>query len=118
MCCPFQDAPGVLCRTVQEVHECLTPAIQSSGLIDLEMLEVAEKDPSGPTSAGRAPSLMPRVEPPVSVTTPSEPSALEPGGAAPPEELTFVPRQRPPPPPSFSLLWADESDLPPLEQAD
>ena len=92
--------------------------IQSGNLVDLEMLEVAEKDQVPAASTQRAPSAMPRVEPPVGVTTPSEPSTLEPGEATPPEELTLVPRQRPQPPPGFSLSWADESDSPPPEQAD
>ena len=46
---------GVLYRAVQELHECLASVIQSSNLLDLEMLDVAEKDPMAPTSEGRAP---------------------------------------------------------------
>ena len=57
--------------------------------------------PHGPHSEGTTPLPMPRVEPPVSVTTPSEPSISEPEEATLPEELTLVPRQRPPPPLAF-----------------
>ena len=39
--------PGVLCRVVQELCECLTSVIQSGDLLDLEMLGVAEKDLMG-----------------------------------------------------------------------
>ena len=96
---------GMLCGAVQELHQSITSMIQIGNLPDLEILDVAEKDHVAPTFEGRAPLLMPRVYPPVSVTTPSELSALEPEQAAPPEELTLVPRQRPPPPPGFSLPW-------------
>ena len=50
---------GVLCGAVQELHECLASMIQSSNLLDLEMLDVAEKDPVAPTSEGRAPCQCP-----------------------------------------------------------
>ena len=109
---------GVPCTAVQELCGCLTSMIQSGNMVDLEMLDVAEKDPVAPASEGGAPSPMPRAEPPVSVTTPGELIALEPEEAAPWKELTLVPRQRPPPPPGFSLQWADESDSTPLEQMD
>ena len=107
----------VLCRAVQELHECLASVIQSSNPLDLGMLDVAEKDPVPPASEGRSPSLIPQVEPPIGVTVPGEASTLEPGEATQPEGLTLVPRQRLLPPPAFSLLWADESDPPPLVQA-
>ena len=81
------------------------------------MLDVAEKDPVVPAFEGRSPSLIPAVGPPIGVTAPNELHALEPGGAAQPEGLTLVLRQRPLPPTSFSLSWADESDPPPMEQA-
>ena len=108
----------VLCRAVLELHECLASIIQSGNLLDLEMLDVAEKDPLAPASEGRAPSPMPRAEPLVGAIVPSELSASEPGEATPPEELTLVPRWRPLPLPGFSLSWADESNPSPLEQAD
>ena len=92
--------------------------IQGGDMVDLEMLDVAMKDPVAPTFEGRAPSVMPRLEPPVGVTTPGKPITLEPEEATPPEEPTLVPRWRPSPPPGFSLQWADKSDSPPQEQAD
>ena len=46
--------------------------VESGNLVKLEMLEVAEKDPVVSASAWKAPSPMPRREPPVSVTAPSE----------------------------------------------
>ena len=91
--------------------------IQSSDLLDLGMLDLVEKDPMAPTSEGRVPSPIPRAEPPIGVTAPSELNTSEPGEAAQPQELTLVPRERPLPPPGFSLWWADESAPPPLEQA-
>ena len=87
--------PGVLWRVVQELCECLTSVIQSGNLVDLEMLDMAEKDPMAPTSEVRALLPMPRKEPLVSVTSPSEPSTLEPEDTTPPEECALVPRWRP-----------------------
>ena len=107
--------PGVLCRAVQELCECLTYVIQSGNLFDLEILDVAEKDPMPLTPEGRASS--PRVDPLVGVTTPSEPSTSEPVEAAPPEELALMPRWRPPSPPGLSLTWADEHETPQPEWA-
>ena len=107
--------PGVFCGALQELHECLASVIQSSNLLDLEMLDVAEKDHVAPASEGRAPLLIPRTESLVSATIPSELSASEPGEATPPEELALVPRLRPSPPSGFSLSWADESDPSPQE---
>ena len=40
-------SPWALCRVVQELCECLTSVIQSGDLLDLEMLDVAEKDLMG-----------------------------------------------------------------------
>ena len=92
--------------------------IESDDLVNLERLNVAEKNPIAPASKERALLLIPRAEPPVSVTNPSEQSTSEPEEAVPPGELTFVPRWRPLTPPGFTLLWVDESDLSPPEQAD
>ena len=88
---------------MQELHKCLTSVVQSSDLLDLGMLDVAEKDPVVPASEGRSPSLIPWVEPTIGVTAPIELCASEPGEAEQPEGLALVPRQRPLPPPSFSL---------------
>ena len=49
----------VLCGAVQELQECLTYVIQSGDLFNLEMLDVAEKDPMTLTPEGRA--LSPRM---------------------------------------------------------
>ena len=89
MHCPFWDASRVFCRAVQELHECLTSIIQSGDMLDLKKLDVAEKDPTAPTSEGRTQKPMPRVDPPVGVTTPSKLRALEPEEAAPSQELTL-----------------------------
>ena len=109
--------PGVLCRAVQECHECLASMTHIGNLVDLEILDVAEKDPVAPASKGRSLLLMPRVEPLVGVTTPSELSASEPEEATMLEELTLVPRWRPLPSPGFSLPWADRSNSSPPEKA-
>ena len=37
--------PGVLCGPVQDLHQCLAPLIEEDGLLNLEMLDVAKKDP-------------------------------------------------------------------------
>ena len=116
-CAVYSGIPlSVLCRAVQELYECLPSMIQSGNVVDLEMLDVAEKGHVAPASEGRALSLMPRLEPPVSVTAPNELITLEPEVATPSEDLTLVPRWRPPPPSGFSLQWADESNSPPLGQ--
>ena len=57
---------GILCGAVQELCRCLTSLIESGDLVNLEMLDVARRDPMAPTSKGRAPSLTPSVEPLVS----------------------------------------------------
>ena len=84
--------PQMLCRAVQELCRCLTSMIESGDLVNLKMLDVAKRNPVAPASKGRALSLMPRVEPPVSVTAPSQLTTSEPEEAAPPEELALVPR--------------------------
>ena len=45
--------------------------IESGQLVDLKMLDVAGRYPMAPASKGRAQSLTPRTEPPVSVLIPS-----------------------------------------------
>ena len=44
---------GMFCGAVQELHRCLASVIESGNLVDLKMLDVAEKDPMAPTSTGR-----------------------------------------------------------------
>ena len=41
---------------VQELHQCLAPLIEEDGLLNLEMLDVSEKDPVAPAPAS-APSF-------------------------------------------------------------
>ena len=43
-------SPGVLCGAVQDPYQCLAPLIEKDGLLNLEMLDVAKKDPLAPTS--------------------------------------------------------------------
>ena len=107
---------GMLYRAVQELCRCLVSVIRSGDLVNLEMLDVAKRDPVAPTSKGRALSLMPMVEPPVGGTTPSELTASEPEEATPPEELAQVPRPRPLAPHGFTFSWADELDSPHLSR--
>ena len=66
---------GVLCGAVQELHNCFTSVVQSGDIFDLEMLDVAEKDPMAPASEGRALLPMPRAEPLVGVTASNKLSA-------------------------------------------
>ena len=75
-------SPGMLCGVVQELCRCLTSVVQSGDLVNLKMLDVAENNPVASASEGRAPSPIPRVEPLVGVTAPSELSTLEPEEAA------------------------------------
>ena len=100
---------GILCRAVQELCRCLISMSEKGDLVNLNMLDVAKRDPMAPTSKGKAPSLMPRLEPLVSMATPSEPSASEPEEARLPGKLILVPRWRPLAPPGFSLPWVDGS---------
>ena len=109
--------PGVLCRAVQQLHRCLSPLLEKGNLLDLEMLDVARKDPMTPAPAERASSLRPRVEEPVGVPTPNELSALEPEEAAQSEDLALVQR-RLLAPPGFTLSWVNKSGSSPLEEAD
>ena len=70
--------PGILCKEVQELCRCLASVIKSGNLVDLGMLDVARRDPVAPVFKEGVPSLMPGVEPPVSVPIPSEPTTSEP----------------------------------------
>ena len=40
--------PGVLCWVVQELHSCLAPLLEEVNLLDLEMMDMAKKDPVAP----------------------------------------------------------------------
>ena len=71
-----------------------------------------------PAPAERALLPRPRVEGPIGIPIPSEPTASEPEEAAQPEEFALVLRRRPLTPPGFTLLWVDESSSPPPELAD
>ena len=71
-----------------------------------------------PAPTERASLPRPRVEEPIGVPTPSEPTTSEQEEATQPEEFALVPRRRPLAPPEFTLSWADESGPPPLEEAD
>ena len=93
--------PGVLCRAVQELCRCLNHVVERGDQFNLQMLDMAERDPKAPTLAKRAPS-------PTSETE----------EAAPSEGLSLVPIQRSLPLPGFTLLWANESDPPPLEDSE
>ena len=82
--------PGVLCGAVQELCRCLAPLLERGDLLDLDMLNVARKDPMTPAPAERALSLRPRAEELIGVPAPSMPTALEPEKATQPEEFTLV----------------------------
>ena len=74
--------PWVLCGAVQELCQCLAPLIEEDGLLDLEMLDVSEKDPmaSTPASAPSSPTPDPEGEEQV-VQIPKESCASEPAEA-------------------------------------
>ena len=118
VCCLFQNAIGDALQSSTRAPQVPYPMIESDNKVDLEMLDVARRDPMAPASKRRATLPTPRVEPLISGLTPSNPPTLEPEKAAPPEELTLEARQRPLPPPGFTLLCVHESDSSPPEQAD
>ena len=56
--------PGMMCRAVQELHGCLAPLVEKGNLLDITMLDVAEKNPVTPSDATeRASSLEQKPEP-------------------------------------------------------
>ena len=54
--------PGVLCGVVQELCQCLVPFIEDDGLLNLKILDVAEKDPMAPGPASAPVSTTPDPE--------------------------------------------------------
>ena len=48
----------MLCGAIKELHGCLASVVESGDVVNPEMLNVAERDP---TSEGRAPLLIPRL---------------------------------------------------------
>ena len=63
--------------------DALRSALQScAGTAQVPCLPISSKNPMAPTSEGRSPSLIPQVEPPISVTATSKMSISEPGEAA------------------------------------
>ena len=109
---------GVLCRAIQELDRCLTPLLERGDLIDLEMLDMARKDPMTPVPAERASSLRPRVEEPISIPAPNKPPASGPQEAAKSEELALVQRRRPRVPPKLTLSWVMSSTYSPQKEMD
>ena len=53
------------------------PLLKRGDLVDLNMLDMARKDPVTPAPAERAPSPRPRMEELIGVPAPSEPTTLE-----------------------------------------
>ena len=74
--------PGVLCRGMQKVCQCLAPLIEEGCLLKLEMLDVAEKDPVAPTPASAPSSPPPDPEEEKVIPTLEESCTLEPEEAA------------------------------------
>ena len=71
--------PGMLCGVVQELHQCLALLIEEDGLLNVEMLDAAEKDPVAPVpaSAPASPTPDPEEEEQV-IQIPEESFASEP----------------------------------------
>ena len=124
--CTIQSAmpPGMLYGAVQEFHRCLAPLLKKGEMLDLTMLDVAEKDPvtlSVPTE--RTLSLEkksePREEEPINLPASNGLQASEPEEAAPSGELALMWRRLPLAPPGFTGSWQmrlahplEEADLP------
>ena len=79
-CCLIKDALGVLCGAVQELHQCLSPLLEGDGLLNLETMDVAKKDPVAPASVPTSPTPDPEEEEQVT----KEPCTSE------PEEATHL----------------------------
>ena len=89
------------------------PLLEGDGLLRLEMLDVAEKDPvvatnlAGTPTPEKTPSpegIQPQiagVEEHAHSALPDIPSVPEPEGVAPPQDLALVPSRQPPPLPYF-----------------
>ena len=75
--------PGVLCGVMQELHQCLAPLIEGESLLNLEMLDVAEKDTvaTAPACAPASPTPDPEEEEQV-IQIPEQSCASEPEEAA------------------------------------
>ena len=74
--------PTVKCGAVQELHKCLVPLIEESCLLNLEMLDVAEKDPVAPTPDSVTSSPTPDPEEEQVILAPEESCTLGPEEAA------------------------------------
>ena len=69
---------GVLCGVVQELCQCLAPLIEDDGLLNMKMLDVAEKDPVTPAPASAPSSPTPGPEEEEQIQIPEESHTLEP----------------------------------------
>ena len=74
--------PGVLCGAVQELCQCLAPLLEGGDLLNLEMLDIAEKDPVAPTPASASPTPEPKEEEQITLQVSKEPCTSEPEEAA------------------------------------
>ena len=111
----IRNAPGSLCGAIQKLQRCPTPLLERGDLLDITMLNVAEKDPvTPPVPTERASSPEKKPEPwkeePTTVPTHYRQETSEPEGAAHLGELAIMQRQFPPAPPEFTRSWVDESD--------
>ena len=81
-CAVWSGMPlGVLCGAVQELHQCLAPILEADSLLNLERLDIAEKDPVAPASAPTSPTPSLEEEEQI-IQIPEVSCALEPEEAA------------------------------------
>ena len=73
----------MLCIVVQELHQCLALLIEEDSLLNLEMLDVVEKDPMAPAPASTAsyPTPYPKEEKQI-IQIPKEPCTSKPEEAS------------------------------------
>ena len=102
--------PGVLCGVVQELYQCLAPLIEDDGLLNLEMLDVVEKNPvtPAPTSALSSPTPDPEEEQVILI--PKESCTSEPVEAAHSEGgLDLIQGRSPTRPLEFACLQVNQA---------
>ena len=117
----------ISCRVVQELHKSLVLVVEKGNLFNIEeeIWEGVRKDPMVATALTRVPTLkmfphqvssqMAEAEELTHSTSPDHPSVLKQEGAAPPLDLTLVPRRQPPPPSGFSSLAPEYLTTSPFE---
>ena len=97
----------VLCGAVQDLCQCLAPILEGGGLLNLEMLDIAEKDPP---AASASPTQKPKEEEQITLQVPKELCTSEPEEAAHSAGgLDLVQGGFPSVPPGFACLHVNQT---------